>query len=148
MRAFGNNITPSGGLAFLLVVTTLAGCGKQPSVPELIAEARQMHLKRDNKAAIIQLKNALQIDSGNAEARLMLASVYNDVGDPLSAEKEARKAVSLGVGNQVALPVLARSLIQQNKFDAVLKETAAVDKPAPEVLTRRGHAYLGMGRLP
>jgi len=147
MRAFGNNIAPSGGFACLLVLATLAGCAKQQSAPELIAEARQMHLKRDNKGAIIQLKNALQVDAGNAEARLLLASVYNDAGDPLSAEKEARKAVSLGVDNQAALPVLARSLIQQNKFEAVLKETGTVDKPGPDVLTRRGHAYLGMGRL-
>ena len=147
MRAFGNKMTPSGGLACLLALATLGGCAKQQSAPELIAEARQMHLKRDNKGAIIQLKNALQVDAGNAQARLMLASVYNDAGDPLSAEKEARKAVSLGVDGQAALPVLARSLIQQSKFDAVLKETAAA-KPGPEVLTRRGHAYLGMGRLP
>jgi putative PEP-CTERM system TPR-repeat lipoprotein len=148
MRAFGNNITPAGGLACLLALASLAGCAKQQSAPELIAEARQMHLKRDNKGAIIQLKNALQVDAGNAQARLLLASVYNDAGDPLSAEKEARKAVSLGVDSQLALPVLARSLIQQSKFDAVLKETEAVATPGPEVLTRRGHAYLGMGRLP
>lgn len=148
MRAFGNNITPSGGLACLVALASLAGCGKQQSAPELIAEAREMHLKRDNKGAIIQLKNALQADAGNAQARLMLASVYNDAGDPLSAEKEARKAVSLGVDNQTALPVLARSLIQQSKFEAVLKETGAVTPAGPEVLTRRGHAYLGMGRLP
>lgn len=149
MYAFGKTMTKSAGLASIgVLIASLVGCNKQQSAPELIVEAQQMHLLRDNKGAIIQLKNVLQIDAENVQARLMLANIYNDVGDPLSAEKEVRKAISLGAGAEASLPVLTRSLIQQKKYEAVLKETeAAVGKPQPEVLTRRGHAYLAMGRL-
>nr|WP_315219525.1 XrtA/PEP-CTERM system TPR-repeat protein PrsT [uncultured Duganella sp.] len=132
-----------------VLLAAFAGCARQPSAEELIAEARQMQQKRDHNGAIIQLKNALQLNAGNAEARLLLAGAYNDAGDPLSAEKEARKAVSLGLPAQKALPVLAGALLRQGKYADVLKETAvAGDAPGPDLLIQQGQAHLGLGELP
>jgi putative PEP-CTERM system TPR-repeat lipoprotein len=131
-----------------LLAAVFAGCARQPTADELIAEARQMHQQRDQRGAIIQLKNALQINPDNAEARLLLAGVYNDAAEPVSAEKEARKAVSLGMAPATALPVLAEALLRQNKYADMLAATATVDGGAtPELMMLRGRAHLGAGDL-
>ncbi|MDN5836787.1 MAG: hypothetical protein L0H12_05480, partial [Nitrosospira sp.] len=46
----------------------LAGCEKTKDTQTLIADARQYQQKGDDKAAIIQLKNALQKNPDDAEA--------------------------------------------------------------------------------
>ena len=52
----------------LLLGGSLAGCGRNDSPEALVAEAAQYRQKGDQKAAIIQLKNALQKKPDDAEA--------------------------------------------------------------------------------
>ncbi|HWW72855.1 MAG TPA: PEP-CTERM system TPR-repeat protein PrsT, partial [Duganella sp.] len=147
MSIFGNKKSRTAAGACVLLAA-LTGCARQPTADELIAEARQMQGKRDLQGAIIQLKNALQLNAGNTQARLLLAGVYNDAGDPLSAEKEARKAISLGLEQAKAMPVLAEALLRQGKYAAMLKETAPAEgAPTPEIQILRGRAHLGLGEL-
>jgi putative PEP-CTERM system TPR-repeat lipoprotein len=149
MQFFGVKIDK--GIAGILVLAAcVSACNKTLSADELMAQARQFEQQHDHKAAIIQLKNVLQLDANNGAARLLLANIYNGSGDPVSAEKEARRAISLGIDQQQALPVLARSLIQQGKFELVLEETRAAHgpRPWPQVAIRRGQAYLALARLP
>ncbi|MBP1202284.1 putative PEP-CTERM system TPR-repeat lipoprotein [Duganella sp. 1411] len=150
MSIFSRTNSRGGAVAGACVLlAALTACAKQPTADELIAEARQMQGKRDLQGAIIQLKNALQLNPGNTAARLLLAGVYNDAGDPLSAEKEARKAVTLGLDQAKAMPVLAEALLRQGKYAAMLKETAPAEgAPAPEIQLLRGRAHLGLGDLP
>lgn len=131
-----------------LLAGGLSACGKTQSAQALVAEAGDYHRKGDNKAAIIQLKNALQKSPDDREARLLLGTIYIDTNDPQSAEKEVRKAIELGVHTDQALVVLAKALLMQGKFEKVLEETAPKDGAAigTEIAVARGNAYLSLGK--
>ena len=74
----------------------LGGCNHSESAATLVSEAKSYQQKGDNKAALIQMKNAVVKSPEDAEIRLALGTLYNDTGDAVSAEKEFRKALSLG----------------------------------------------------
>ncbi len=129
--------------AFLLGAG-LTGCGKSETAASLIADAQAYQAKGDNKAALIQLKNAVVKSPDDANARFLLASLYNTMGDGVSAEKEIRKALSLGLPAPKAAPVLANALSAQREFKKLLAETES--NPAePGVLVLRGNAFLQTG---
>jgi putative PEP-CTERM system TPR-repeat lipoprotein len=134
----------------LILSLSLGACGNTQSTEKFLTDARQYQQKGDNKAAIIQLKNALQKDPENKDARYLLGAIYNDIGDPLSAEKELRKAVSLGVSPATALPLIAKSLLMQGEFKKMLEETAQDPraKTDPELISLRGNAYMNLGKIP
>ena len=74
---------------------SLSGCGKQ-SPDALIASAKQYLSQDDQKAAIIQLKNALADESRSAgEARFLLGKALLEAEDPVSANVELGKASRL-----------------------------------------------------
>jgi putative PEP-CTERM system TPR-repeat lipoprotein len=130
--------------AFLLLVA-VAGCGRQHDTAQLMEQARGYQAKGESKAAIIQLKNILQGDPGNGPARLLLASVYLDIGDMPSAEKELRRALALGMHPGQVQPLLGQVLLQQAQFDRVLDEIKA-DPQQPALLVLRASALLGLNR--
>ncbi len=84
--------------AFALAVSlaALPGCSKEASSQKSLALAKQAQAKGDTKAAVIDLKNALQKDPENRDARLLLGKLYDEMGDGASAEKELREASRLG----------------------------------------------------
>lgn len=131
-----------------LLASGLTACGKTQSAQALVAEAGDYHQKGDNKAAIIQLKNALQKNPDDKEARLLLGTIYIETNDPQSAEKEVRKAIDLGNHTDQALTALAKALLMQGKFEKVLEETmpAAGAATGAEIAVMRGNAYLGLGK--
>ena len=133
----------------ILMSGSLAACGKFDSTEKLIADAQSYQKKGEDKAAIIQAKNALQKDPNNTEARLLLAKLYSDVGDAQSAEKEARKAIELGMPPPKAVPLLAASLLMQGKSQKALDELKALGDAVtdPEVLVVRGNAYFAQGKM-
>ena len=130
----------------LLLLGGLSGCGKSESSETLVAEAKQFIQKGDNKAAVIQLKNALLKNPSDVDARLTLGALYNDTGDAASAEKEFRKAAELGAKPDQTVPGLAAALIAQNQFQKVLDETAATAAGKPALLALRGDAQMGLGK--
>lgn len=140
-----------GALRASVVLTTLmlgaglSACSKTETSASLMAEAQQYEQKGDLKAALIQLKNAASQSPSDAEVRFRLAELYVRTGDPVSAEKEIRKAVSLGLDNARAMPVLAQSLLAQGKPQLALDESAPLAaKGSAELLAARGDAYLAL----
>jgi putative PEP-CTERM system TPR-repeat lipoprotein len=106
--------------------------------------------KGDVGAAVIQLRNAVQQDPNNLEARKVLGEVYLRSGDPTSAEKELRRAYEGAPSDEVEL-LLGRALLQLQNFDEALK----VVKPTagnPDLQLRkvilRGDAYLSKQDFP
>ena len=133
-------------LGAVLLLPGVTSCGKSQTPQALVAEARQYQQKGDFPAAIIQLKNALQKNPDDAEARLLLGTIYNEAGDPPSAEKELRRAQDLRMSPAKVLPQLGQTLLVQGKFEQVLDETkqfAGAQAPA-EILSLRGNAYLAL----
>ncbi|MBA1331502.1 hypothetical protein QQ73_10225 [Candidatus Endoriftia persephone str. Guaymas] len=89
---------------------------------ERMAKAGE-HLQNDEPAkAIIELKNVLQSNASNDQARVMLADSYLAVGDGKSAEKELKKAAELGVPESDLLSRKAQALLAQRQYDRILEE--------------------------
>ncbi len=129
----------------LLILLLLGGCGRTQSDEQLLSAARQHVAKGETKSAVIQLKNLLQQTPANAQARLMLGQLYMESGDVLSAEKESRRALELGINPGEVMPLLARALLLQGQYNKVLDEIKA-DEQQPGLLALRGHALVGLNR--
>lgn len=128
----------------LLGALLLAGC-QRGSVEQLRAEAVAYQQRGETQAALIQLKNALEIKPGDADIRFLMATMYNDSGEVQSAEKEIRKAIEYGYPDEKALPVLVLALLLQGQFQKILDETASANDD-PQLLCLRGDAWLGLGK--
>lgn len=127
----------------VLALATLTACSKDQSTPALLAEAQAYQAKGDVKSALIQLKNAVAKSPDDANARLQLGTLYLETGDVLSADKELRRAASLGGNPEQVLPLLAQALQAQGKHKESLDELSPekVGKSAP-LLALRGNALL------
>ena len=140
---------PFSKLAVVALVSVLmTGCSKTDDPKALLSQARQFQQKGDTKAAVIQLKNALQKNPDDPEARFTLGSIYLDTGDALSAEKELRKAVTLGVKAERVVPLLGKALFVQGKPQQALDETVSVTglSESAEILAVRGNALAALAK--
>ncbi len=149
-----SKFTATKNLLALMVSTVLigagtAGCDKSENAQTLISDARQYQEQGDNKAAIIQLKNALQKNPDDPEARYLLGTAYNKTGDLRSAEKELQKALSLGMSPATVMPELGQTLLGLGEFQQIMDKTKQLseDKPSAEILTLRGNASLALGKI-
>ena len=116
---------------------------------EWLEDARGHIQEGKYKAAVIDLKNALQEYPENAEARLLLGSLYVDLGQPLEAEKELREARKLGIAYERLVVPLGRSLLFQRRFEGLLGQLDATDQPddlAFDILLLRAQAQAGLER--
>lgn len=104
---------PALALALLLAVAGLAGCARGPSAEEAVAQAEGFAAKKDYKAAVISVKNALQTEPNNARARALLGEVLLEEDQPAAAAVELRKALELGASDVKVVPLLARALVAQ-----------------------------------
>lgn len=125
----------------------LAACHRNESAASLLAEAQQYKDKGDLKAALIQLKNAVEKSPDNGEARFQLAALELEMNDTQSADKELRKARSLGIGADRVLPLLGKADTREGRFKQLLDDIPAEQaaKSAP-LLALRGDALLATGK--
>lgn len=147
MRSNHTRFLVSIGVA-LLLSGGIAACNSKDDVQGLIADAKEYQEKGEQKAAVIQLKNVLQQQPDNAEARALLGAIYLETGDFASAEKEVRKALSLGADQGSLMPALGKSLLHQGQYQKVLDEVQLPSgvKPDAQYFTVRGHAYLALSK--
>ena len=118
---------------------------------EYLDEAREYLKAGKTEAAVIQLKNALQENPTNVEARLLLGRIYLRLGDGASAEKEIERAVRLKASKDLWQIELGQAYLLQRKFDEILNSI----EPDPTlsgtiqagVFNLRGQAYLATGAL-
>lgn len=118
---------------------------------DYLTDARQYFDSGQYSAAIIQLKNALQDNQEDSEARLLLGLVYLKKGDLIDAEKELEKAQALGISvERVGIP-LARTRLQLGKMDRLLAtmDVEAWSEPEnkSEALALLGHAHIAKKEL-
>jgi len=107
--------------AFAAVLFTLACLGanaKESSTS--MKDAEQYVAKGDLKAAEIELRNAVRQSPQDPVLRARLAQVYLQLGDAVSAEREARAARERGGDEAEYLPILADALLRQGKFADLL----------------------------
>ena len=119
-RVGGGRAVRHGATALALgSALLLAGCFGD-SAQDLVKSAKDHLAKKDNKGAIIQLKNALQKDDSMAEARYLLAKALLDSGDVAGAAIEADKARAQGFTGDALAALQARLLLMQGKVDETL----------------------------
>lgn len=99
----------------------LSGCGGESS-QTLLTQARSSIKSGDRKAALIQLKSAVQKDEKNAAARFELAKLQIELSDFASAEKELRRAREYGFEADKVNPLLSQVLLRLGEFQRVLDE--------------------------
>jgi putative PEP-CTERM system TPR-repeat lipoprotein len=140
---------PLPRLACLIALAmALAACDAGPTAAEHLARAEALTALGDRPAAVIELKNAVQKEPENVEARRLLGTAYLQIGDGAGAEKELSRAHRLG-STHPDLPLdLARALLLERKHQEALDLLAKVpgDPPSTRVLSLRGEAYRGLGQ--
>jgi putative PEP-CTERM system TPR-repeat lipoprotein len=95
-------------VASSLLVLSLSGCAKKTTEDHLSAAA-EFAKDGDNNAAVVELKNAIQLSPKMANARLELGKVYLNLSQYEPAEKELNKALELGASEVDVIPFLARA---------------------------------------
>lgn len=134
-------------LAFALA---LAGCNRAQDSAALISSAKDYIGKRDYKASIIQLKNALQKEPNQPEARYLLGLAALESGDLVTAEVELKKAADLAYPAEELQVAMARTLLAKGDTAMVISQfgskTLAAPKAQAELRALVGMAELRRGR--
>lgn len=115
------------GLSFALALAACSGNSEQ----ELIASAKASLEKNDAKAAVIQLKNALQKNANSGEARLLLGKSLLESGDVAGALVELRKAQELQVPDEKVMPLLAQAMTLAGEEGKLITQFAQLQLKEP-----------------
>jgi putative PEP-CTERM system TPR-repeat lipoprotein len=116
-----------------LLVAVLAGCSSE-SADKLLSSAKSYLERGDNRAATIQLKNALQKDPDLAEARFLFGKLLLKAGDAVAAIVELRKASELNYPADQVMPLLAKALLDSGQPHKVMELDEANVLNAPEAI--------------
>jgi Tfp pilus assembly protein PilF len=117
---------------------------------EFYEDALRWFNKKDFKAAIIQLKNAIKQDRRNPAAHILLAKSYLSLGNAELAERELVYAEQLGAHPDLVIIPLGHTLLLQRKYDKVFKKIRSGRRGKrieAEILGIRGRAYLALPDL-
>ncbi|RKZ34650.1 MAG: PEP-CTERM system TPR-repeat protein PrsT, partial [Gammaproteobacteria bacterium] len=138
-------------LTAIALLTLIAGCGADgdASAQEHFKKAGEYQQKGDLRAAVIELKNALQIKPEHADARALLGQTYVRLGDGASAEKELSRAEELGKHGPEVGTALVRALLLQGEYDKALKRLDQLppDADPVAVMVLRGQAQFGLRQV-
>lgn len=138
---------------FLMAVfcLSLISCGQTITEEQLLQNAKSYLDKKELKAASIELRNILQKNRENAEARYLLGNINFEIGDLSAAEKEFRRAAAAGWDQQQTQVNIARILLARNEHQELLDKITIVDTWNPEtranIYALRALAYAGLGQL-
>ncbi len=113
----------------LVLAMLVSACGNES--PEALMESAKTSLgKNDAKTAIIQIKNALQINPDLVEARFLLGTTLLTAGDAAAAEIELDKARRLKYSDDLVVPQIAKSWVMLGKFKKVTDDFSGVVLPS------------------
>ena len=113
-----------------------------------IEQATQEMEAGDYPTGIIILKNVIDHDKTNRDARFLLGQAYVNAGNPAGAVKEFLKARDLGVEAPALNLALTRALIVSGKFDEAASEIVTYgDTTQAGWLLLRGMLDLSQQRL-
>lgn len=136
----------NGLLVFL--ISLLLACSGDSSGNKNVEEAKGHLAGGKQKAAIIELKNALQKNGKNQEARWLLGKVYFDQGQYADAVKELTRAHELGHSEDDVLPLLSQSLLihgESDKLQALSADNLS-DSTRSFVYASQGMGFLREGK--
>ncbi len=143
----------SGGLLMLGVLLSLSGCDQKKPLTdqEHVLKAKEFQDQDKLDAAVIELKNALQRNPKNSEARLRLGEVYASQGLGQQAEQELARAKELGIDNETLKVPMGQALLLQDLYPRVLAEIRVGPKSpkdnVPKILEIQGRAQFGLRHI-
>ncbi len=105
----------------LLSVFLLTACEAEKTDEEYLASAKKYAAEGNMQSYEIELKNTLQQNPENAEARYLLGLRYLKAQLGAAAEKELSLAVELGIPEDKTTIPLIRAMYYQYRYDDVLK---------------------------
>ena len=112
-----------------------------------LENARRLTASGDLRGAQIELRNAVRINPGSAEAHIRLAQSQLESGDAVAAEKEIKAGRELGYDIVQASLLLGQSYVAQARWHDLLAEvpsTAPMAEQTAMLLVIRGMAQLGL----
>ncbi|MCP4410526.1 MAG: PEP-CTERM system TPR-repeat protein PrsT, partial [Gammaproteobacteria bacterium] len=128
----------------------LSACADKSDV-EYLQLGQQYNKSGELRSAIIELKNALQQNPKNSDARQLLGEIYVEFREGAAAEKELRRAAELGVKPELIAIPLAKALLYQQKHQPIIDELGQATDMGKANETWRatllGEAYLGLQNL-
>lgn len=143
----------AAAVALLLGVSPWVGAAGDPKAAKLYEDALTRYEKRDVAGAIIQLKNALQIDRNMLPVHVLLGKALLADSEVVGAEVAFTEALRLGVNRVEVVVPLAQSMMGQGKRQQLLDDPrfATAGLPAGvrmqmSLLLASVHADLGRPR--
>lgn len=133
----------------LAALALLAGCDFFASADQRVARAERQMSAHDYRAAIIELKNALQDEPDHVRARARLAEAEFRVGDLFAAEKDLKRAIELGDRSAEGRDLMAQIDLALGRPGELLARIDA-GEAVPEGAARsiyRGRALLALQRF-
>lgn len=137
----------------IVLFSSLAACDRNAnlSAEQYIERAKDLQSKGDARSSILELKNAVQKDPENAQARWLLGSAYLELRLGAEAETQFEKAIQLGISPQSVRVPLARAQLYQGHFQQLLDKLSVAETDEPgiqtQVLDLRGNALTGLGKF-
>ncbi|MDC8787101.1 XrtA/PEP-CTERM system TPR-repeat protein PrsT [Roseateles koreensis] len=137
-----------------LTLSLLLACGLAQAASDKASKYYEDALTRfdrkDVAGAILQLKNALQIDKTLLPVQVLLGRAYLANSEPVAAEVAFTEALRLGVNRSEIVVPLAESLVAQGKPEQVLTQSRLnlTGLPAPvqfSLLLVRASAHSDLG---
>ncbi len=136
-------------LVALLVTLLVTACGDSVTAEQHISEAQELIQENESNAALIELKNALQLNAEHTGARFLLGKIYLKLGEYAAAEKEFQSSLTFGGKKSDILPLLSQAQIRVGKAKAVLNMSieGLSDAGKAMVLASQGLAKAQVGNI-
>ncbi len=149
-HSFRAERTGSYAYPLLALCLWLAGCGLGMDDAERLERARAAFENGDYRVTVIDSKTILQRDADNREARLLLGRAALRMNDPGTAEKELRRAVSLGTGLDAVAVDLGLAMLARGEYEQLLAEIepalGATEADRLSIHRLRGDALMALQR--
>lgn len=143
MNRISRGVAP--GILLVALLAT-AGCDFFRGPDARVTRAEKAMAAHDYRAAVIELKNALEDDPGHVQARLRLAEVEFQLGDVVGADKDLRRALELGAPLDPNAELAARIQLSLGQFRELVTQIdggkSGLADPAAALF--RGSALLGL----
>ncbi|HZP87197.1 MAG TPA: XrtA/PEP-CTERM system TPR-repeat protein PrsT [Burkholderiales bacterium] len=136
--------------AVYVAITILAACSGRVDPTALVASAKDHMAKQEYGSAVIQLKNALQAEPDNTEARYLLGISSLEQGDYYSASIELSKAKQSGYAGEELRVAVARTMLATGEHTTLIDDFQARKLSNPKLQAELqaivGAALLAQGR--
>ncbi|WP_020408153.1 XrtA/PEP-CTERM system TPR-repeat protein PrsT [Hahella ganghwensis] len=131
----------------IILALGLNGCTQDKTDVEYLESAKKYAAEGDYKSYSIELKNALQQNPENAEARFLLGQFYvaNQLGAP--AEKELNRAIEYGARKSAVTKYLVQAYFFQYQYKELLEATSTLPEETTAEDTAEIYFYRAVSNI-